>query len=58
MSRPAKVTLTLREEDARWLSVLLNDSRRILIGDLNTAVRIRDELKHALGECACGKEKK
>ena len=47
MAREARVTLTLREEDARWLleELWLRHNRRLW-----------EELKHALAECDCGEE--
>ena len=55
MSRPAKVTLTLREDDARWLLGSVSTDAEWRAGiPISVAERIRDELKHALAECECG----
>lgn len=55
MMRHAKVTLTLREEDAR---ALLRSVKYASIGDfmLDQRIRIVDEIRHALAECDCGEE--
>lgn len=48
--RHATVTLTLREEDARWLLARMT----LALSSKAEPNRIVDELKHALAECECG----
>lgn len=58
--RHATVTLTLREEDARWLNnfMALVLKNRVCYQEtlLAKAGRIMVECRHALAECECGEE--
>lgn len=58
MMRHAKVTLTLREEDARWLLEVMHVGATSYAGPeaRRAASYITDEIKHALAECDCGEE--
>ena len=54
MAREATVTLTLREEDARWLLGRMT----LALSSKPEPNRIVDELRHALAECECDKPTK
>lgn len=58
MTRPSMVTLTLREEDARWLvkhlDVFIERWRSEAEGAIIRAGRVKAEVTHALAECDCG----